>query len=240
MRFKAFNVRYRMLASSCKIRCVEERAIEDCRLILQRIEQKCDLKQQHTEVSMSWAFGKRHIFLRWVWYKYEVKFFTRRLSIEFWFMRSEVIVIKKIWKWPLLWARVEKIHNILTRVYVILCILVYLWTCFEEKKLEFKPTFVIVVQIVIFWNLYFIQANTCRNFEIFQYFSSLCTYCILLQHLREPLNWWEKIFNLKNPFIAQVVPNDYCKMTWQWKLDFLYLLEKKNRKKYNNVPTLMK
>ncbi|XKL63274.1 hypothetical protein PGB90_005638 [Kerria lacca] len=63
MRFKAFNARYRLLALSCKFRCTEERADEDCHLILKSLEQKQDIKQQHTEVSMSWAFGKRHIFL---------------------------------------------------------------------------------------------------------------------------------------------------------------------------------
>lgn len=65
MRFKAFNARYRLLALSCKFRCTEERADEDCHLILKSLEQKQDIKQQHTEVSMSWAFGKRHIFLRY-------------------------------------------------------------------------------------------------------------------------------------------------------------------------------
>ncbi|XP_065202156.1 unconventional myosin-Va isoform X2 [Planococcus citri] len=61
MRFKAFNTRYRLLAPFAKMRCIEERAAEDCRLILQRIDNKSDLKQNH-EVSMSWAFGKKHIF----------------------------------------------------------------------------------------------------------------------------------------------------------------------------------
>lgn len=64
MKFKMFNARYRLLAPSCKVRIAEERAVEDTHLILQRIEQKYNLKQQQNEISMSWAFGKRHIFLR--------------------------------------------------------------------------------------------------------------------------------------------------------------------------------
>ena len=66
MKFKMFNARYRLLAPSCKARIPEERASEDTHLILQRIEQKHNLKHQQTEISMSWAFGKRHIFLRLV------------------------------------------------------------------------------------------------------------------------------------------------------------------------------
>lgn len=63
MRFKAFNARYKLLAPFGKIRCMEDRAIEDCPKILKCIEQKIDLKQNN-EVSMSWAFGKKHIFYR--------------------------------------------------------------------------------------------------------------------------------------------------------------------------------
>lgn len=65
MRFKAFNARYRLLAQFGKARCSEERVIDDCRLILQCIEQKIDLKQNN-DVSMCWAFGKKHIFYRLV------------------------------------------------------------------------------------------------------------------------------------------------------------------------------
>lgn len=65
MKFKVFNARYRALASSLKTRIAEERAVEDTHLILQRIEQKHDLKQHQSEISMSYAFGKRHIFLRY-------------------------------------------------------------------------------------------------------------------------------------------------------------------------------
>ena len=66
MKFKVFNARYRLLAPSCKVRIAEERAVEDTHLILQRIDQEHNLKNQQNEISMSWAFGKRHIFLRLV------------------------------------------------------------------------------------------------------------------------------------------------------------------------------
>ncbi|XP_054287258.1 unconventional myosin-IXb-like [Macrosteles quadrilineatus] len=63
MRFKAFNARYRLLAPWGKLRRCEERTTEDCRLILQCLEEKHELKQPISQVSTSWAFGKRHIFL---------------------------------------------------------------------------------------------------------------------------------------------------------------------------------
>lgn len=65
MRFKAFNSRYRLLAPFTQLRRSEEGAIEDCQLILHRLEEKQQLKQLQSEVSVSWAFGKRHIFLRY-------------------------------------------------------------------------------------------------------------------------------------------------------------------------------
>ncbi|XP_025419111.1 myosin-G heavy chain isoform X2 [Sipha flava] len=61
MRYKAFNLRYKMLAPFNKLLRTDDRATEDCHLILQCIEDKIDTKQ--SEVSMSWAFGKRHVFL---------------------------------------------------------------------------------------------------------------------------------------------------------------------------------
>lgn len=63
MRYKAFNLRYKMLAPFNKLLRTDDRATEDCHLILQCIEDKIDTKQ--SEVSMSWAFGKRHVFLRY-------------------------------------------------------------------------------------------------------------------------------------------------------------------------------
>ncbi|KAG8276288.1 Myosin [Homalodisca vitripennis] len=63
MRFKAFNSRYRLLAPFSKLRRCEEKTMEDCRLILTCLDEKQDLKQPASQVSTSWAFGKRHIFL---------------------------------------------------------------------------------------------------------------------------------------------------------------------------------
>lgn len=64
MRYKAFNLRYKMLAPFSRLLRTDDRATEDCHLILHCIEDKIDTKQ--SEVSMSWAFGKRHVFLRLV------------------------------------------------------------------------------------------------------------------------------------------------------------------------------
>lgn len=66
MRFKAFNARYRLLAPFSKLRRSEEKTTEDCRLILQCLDENHNLKQPVSQVSTSWAFGKRHIFLRCV------------------------------------------------------------------------------------------------------------------------------------------------------------------------------
>nr|CAD7570524.1 unnamed protein product [Timema californicum] len=65
MRFKAFNVRYRLLAPFSKLRRVDDKAIEDCHLILQCLQQAMEEqpKLQQSAVSTSWALGKRHIFL---------------------------------------------------------------------------------------------------------------------------------------------------------------------------------
>ncbi|XP_054159659.1 uncharacterized protein LOC128957868 [Oppia nitens] len=63
MRFKAFNSRYRLLAPFKLLKRVEDKAIEDCKLILD-----CFIKNQKTidpvsGASTTWALGKRHIFL---------------------------------------------------------------------------------------------------------------------------------------------------------------------------------
>ncbi|XP_037069568.1 myosin-I heavy chain-like [Pollicipes pollicipes] len=64
MRFKAFNTRYRLLAPSKLLRRTEEKAVEDCRLILEsfRATLAPSIVQQEN-VSTGWALGKRHIFL---------------------------------------------------------------------------------------------------------------------------------------------------------------------------------
>lgn len=61
MRFKQFTARYRMLAPFRMLRRCEEKALEDCKLILQ-------YALEHTPemdgcVTLSWAPGKRHVFL---------------------------------------------------------------------------------------------------------------------------------------------------------------------------------
>ncbi|XP_030380655.1 unconventional myosin-IXAa [Scaptodrosophila lebanonensis] len=61
MRFKQFNARYRMLAPFRLLRRSEEKALEDCNLILQyALEQTPVLDGS---VTLSWAPGKRHVFL---------------------------------------------------------------------------------------------------------------------------------------------------------------------------------
>lgn len=67
MRFKQFSARYRMLAPFRLLRRCEEKALDDCRLIL-----RCALEMTSAttaaamdsgSVTLSWAPGKRHVFL---------------------------------------------------------------------------------------------------------------------------------------------------------------------------------
>ncbi|XP_070501515.1 unconventional myosin-Vb isoform X3 [Chironomus tepperi] len=61
MRFKQFISRYKMLVSSRLLRRCEEKAIEDCKLLLNcAMEHPFELD---VSVVLSWAPGKRHIFL---------------------------------------------------------------------------------------------------------------------------------------------------------------------------------
>lgn len=61
MRFKQFIFRYKMLISFRSIRFCEENALEDCKLILDcAIEHPFEID---VSVSLTWAPGKRHIFL---------------------------------------------------------------------------------------------------------------------------------------------------------------------------------
>lgn len=62
MRFKAFNTRYRLLAPFSQLRRIEEKATEDCLLILQHAVNSAS-KQEDIVVSTNYALGKRHIFL---------------------------------------------------------------------------------------------------------------------------------------------------------------------------------
>ena len=68
MRFKAFNLRYRLLAPFRKLRRADDKAMDDCHLILQCLQQAMEEqpKLRQCAVSNSWALGKRHIFLRFV------------------------------------------------------------------------------------------------------------------------------------------------------------------------------
>uniref|UniRef100_A0A182QIZ3 Myosin motor domain-containing protein n=1 Tax=Anopheles farauti TaxID=69004 RepID=A0A182QIZ3_9DIPT len=61
MRFKQFTARYRMLAPFRLLRRCEEKALEDCKVILDfALENPPELDGS---VTLSWAPGKRHIFL---------------------------------------------------------------------------------------------------------------------------------------------------------------------------------
>lgn len=59
MRFKAFNSRYRLLAPFARLHRTEDKVTDDCLLILQQV---IDVATK-SNLSTSWALGKRHIFL---------------------------------------------------------------------------------------------------------------------------------------------------------------------------------
>lgn len=61
MRFKLFTARYRMLAPFKLLRKNDEKALEDCKLILHNALEKPP--EIDVSITMSWAPGKRHIFL---------------------------------------------------------------------------------------------------------------------------------------------------------------------------------
>ncbi|ODM93382.1 Unconventional myosin-Va [Orchesella cincta] len=65
MRFKAFNARYRSLALFHQLSRTDDRAIEDCQVILECFENSIDgcTRERLGHISISWAVGKRHIFL---------------------------------------------------------------------------------------------------------------------------------------------------------------------------------
>ncbi|XP_064477928.1 myosin-I heavy chain-like [Ornithodoros turicata] len=62
MRFKAFNVRYRLLAPFKSLKRTEDKAVTDCKLILEYFQQAIE-NVKHSSAAISWALGKRHIFL---------------------------------------------------------------------------------------------------------------------------------------------------------------------------------
>ncbi|GIY51471.1 myosin-51 [Caerostris extrusa] len=60
MRFKAFNIRYRLIAPFKKLKRSDDKAIEDCKLILEcfmAVTENCRV----SNASTAWAIGKRHI-----------------------------------------------------------------------------------------------------------------------------------------------------------------------------------
>ncbi|XP_032584952.1 unconventional myosin-Va isoform X2 [Drosophila mojavensis] len=63
MRFKQFNARYRMLAPFRLLRRTEDKALEDCQLILQYAMGMEQLPVQDGSVTLAWAPGKRHVFI---------------------------------------------------------------------------------------------------------------------------------------------------------------------------------
>lgn len=65
MRFKTFNMRYRLLAPFKKLRRVEDKTVDDCKLVLEYFVRSLEDVSKSSTVAIQWALGKRHIFLRW-------------------------------------------------------------------------------------------------------------------------------------------------------------------------------
>ena len=66
MRFKAFNTRYKMLAPFKRLKRIDDKAVDDCTLILECFQSNTFQLPKQSNVSTSWSLGKRHIFLRLV------------------------------------------------------------------------------------------------------------------------------------------------------------------------------
>ena len=66
MRFKAFSTRYRLLAPFHQLARTEDRALEDSQLILECFDSSIDgsIRERLGHISISWALGKRHVFMR--------------------------------------------------------------------------------------------------------------------------------------------------------------------------------
>ncbi|XP_077527396.1 unconventional myosin-IXb-like dachs isoform X2 [Haemaphysalis longicornis] len=62
MRFKAFNLRYRLLAPFKVLKKTEDKAVGDCKLILDYFSQTLE-NAKLSNAAVNWALGKRHIFL---------------------------------------------------------------------------------------------------------------------------------------------------------------------------------
>nr|XP_027238453.1 unconventional myosin-IXb-like [Penaeus vannamei] len=63
MRFKTFNMRYRLLAPFKKLRRVEDKTVDDCKLVLEYFVRSLEDVNKSSTVAIQWALGKRHIFL---------------------------------------------------------------------------------------------------------------------------------------------------------------------------------
>ncbi|XP_064106085.1 unconventional myosin-IXb-like isoform X2 [Macrobrachium nipponense] len=63
MRFKTFNMRYRLLAPFKKLRRIEDKTVDDCKLILEYFVRSLEDISKSSTVAIQWALGKRHIFL---------------------------------------------------------------------------------------------------------------------------------------------------------------------------------
>ncbi|RWS15743.1 unconventional myosin-IXb-like protein [Dinothrombium tinctorium] len=63
MRFRAFNSRYRCLAPFKKLKRIEDKAIDDCKILLDYFAKATENIRSITPASTSWAIGKRHVFL---------------------------------------------------------------------------------------------------------------------------------------------------------------------------------
>ncbi|XP_045609513.1 unconventional myosin-Vb-like [Procambarus clarkii] len=63
MRFKTFNMRYRLLVPFKKLRRVEDKTVDDCKLILEYFVRSLEDINKTSTVAIQWALGKRHIFL---------------------------------------------------------------------------------------------------------------------------------------------------------------------------------
>ena len=64
MRFRAFNSRFRLLSRSRLLHRTDEKAAEDCRMILTSYQNTLEpVTADQQPASPGWALGKRHIFL---------------------------------------------------------------------------------------------------------------------------------------------------------------------------------
>ncbi|XP_073968429.1 unconventional myosin-IXb-like dachs isoform X3 [Rhodnius prolixus] len=107
MRFKAFLSRYRVLAGHGQLRRCEEKAVEDCQTILQCLEGK----QTPRGLVVTWAFGKRHIFLS--------EGLRQELESRRWeTLHRAAVTVQSAWRghqarkrWPVLRRALQQAHH---------------------------------------------------------------------------------------------------------------------------------